>query len=1031
MNYQCKSVGRLVILLLLMLLPNIGSSAEESFKQIQLVPKQAIGSEENIELVIGVPHDYRQRGIKLQQPPCKLINRRKICLRYAFGTRYQILDWIETAQIQGAYISRISLHLMHRLAQKNFDAYFRLFTVVKHNRYYPELTASRNGNPLNNPLDAYYKVLSALTTGDAPPEFSLEFDTHLDASLFAMYQVTKKWLLDNPPDTDGGEHLWTKLIDGLNFMGIRDGNAAADKLIFSGKVTASCRDSAQVKCLDEAGTSDYLVLRKQALGQKPTTEIFGKHISPNDDGYGSDSDAWIADPGNKLALQPVRAFFARNYLSYRHGSGSSRYFRFKLGELFHILRDTVDVPDISERSSRDDLALVLTGGGVKAAYQTRLIDYLYNIDGKGSRFLVNHYRPTGNDNSASLGQGEQPLEVKYVIGTSGGALLGMFVSAFTGGVSDPYTELLWKEAETGKYLNSTKIFPVLDLMRWLSFLVTGLIFAISVTVFSHWGRFREKYMLTPIDSSREIDKAFIIDSDRKNRFLNFSIAWIIFLAVTPWIINYVNGDAYEEHIPAVQGIFYFFYMLVAANTDNHIVRLDVKREVDGGFGFAFIAYLLLGMGLVLGSSIYVFATGQSGAQYVLFPEFLPLRITWPSLTCVTGLLMIAWAMRFWYLEKSPWFKKIKGYDNGLQWSVLLPVAAVVITVVVFLICNYLNLTTPLELTPTFWKWHIPISILIVVLMIYLGFNTDAPAWLREFLEPKMRYLMLPHPAKTILLPFNRISRMMLFLTLAWVWWNVIVAPGLYGNEDAKKFLAKAGNQVIDCSLDKQLTLSTFYVAPATSLEKKLERYFLFEPTESGTGLPYEQQLQISSDNRWTQIDNSDFDNCKEYKAFLSEIAFASGSPFPIFPAHKIAISKKVAVDETASEEWLVDGGYAHNIPIEAARQLGAEKVLVISSSPVNPEETGFRMGKLFSPGLMIQNFTRLIPYFYNRSQIEDVLSAEDMMVAYIAPSNSGGDWPLLTDFRSEVIERLVHEADNDIDRRIGYMQNWGRPRKKE
>ena len=132
-------------------------------------------------------------------------------------------------------------------------------------------------------------------------------------------------------------------------------------------------------------------------------------------------------------------------------------------------------------------------------------------------------------------------------------------------------------------------------------------------------------------------------------------------------------------------------------------------------------------------------------------------------------------------------------------------------------------------------------------------------------------------------------------------------------------------------------------------------------------------------------------------------------------------------DETGSEAW--DDGAAVQSAVRALREaypglliatdvclcayaMGAEKVLVISSSPINPEKTTDDKKGFFNPGLMVQNFTRLIPYFYNRSQIEDVLSAENMMVVNIAPSYDGDDWPLLTDFRPEVIERMVNEAQS-------------------
>jgi predicted patatin/cPLA2 family phospholipase len=125
----------------------------------------------------------------------------------------------------------------------------------------------------------------------------------------------------------------------------------------------------------------------------------------------------------------------------------------------------------------------------------------------------------------------------------------------------------------------------------------------------------------------------------------------------------------------------------------------------------------------------------------------------------------------------------------------------------------------------------------------------------------------------------------------------------------------------------------------------------------------------------------------------------------------------------------VDGGYAHNIPIEAATILGASRILIIRSSPITdvaiPSDNSFAnltIGKLFS------NLQRLVPYFYNRSQVEDVQSAADILVATIAPTGrKDGSWPLLTDIQEKVVKDMFDESDEDISKRIGMIESWGTP----
>src|SRR6185436_9007246 len=111
------------------------------------------------------------------------------------------------------------------------------------------------------------------------------------------------------------------------------------------------------------------------------------------------------------------------------------------------------------RTANREIALVLPGGGVKAAYQTRIVDELYS-----HRYLTNAAVASSNDPST--------LAVRNVIGTSGGALLGYFVSQLRQEPAELF-DILWRV--NGRYLASTDVFGWTDLLRYVSIVFSFLI----------------------------------------------------------------------------------------------------------------------------------------------------------------------------------------------------------------------------------------------------------------------------------------------------------------------------------------------------------------------------------------------------------------------------------------------------------------------------------------------------------------------------------------------------------------------------
>jgi hypothetical protein len=159
-----------------------------------------------------------------------------------------------------------------------------------------------------------------------------------------------------------------------------------------------------------------------------------------------------------------------------------------------------------------------------------------------------------------------------------------------------------------------------------------------------------------------------------------------------------------------------------------------------------------------------------------------------------------------------------------------------------------------------------------------------------------------------------------------------------------------------------------------------------------------------------------------------DAVFASAAPFPIFPAQAVTIGGTGSL--LGQQEWLevsgdlIDGGFAHNVPIDAAASIGASQVLIIRGTP---SETVTDEVEVPLVGRLVQGFGRLAGLMFNLSQRVDNLSAGRLVVASIAPSYERSAAPFLTDFRQSVIDQQLNYAEKDWTERVGRVESWGLP----
>lgn len=331
-----------------------------------------------------------------------------------------------------------------------------------------------------------------------------------------------------------------------------------------------------------------------------------------------------------------------------------------------------------------------------------------------------------------------------------------------------------------------------------------------------------------------------------------------------------------------------------------------------------------------------------------------------------------------------------------------------------------DIVTPLELTGEFWKYLTAISFLAVGTLFLLAAPfppvRDALAYLRE-----------PHPNGTVF--HRRYGRILALAVFALFWWNAVQAPALYGNTAAQKYQRDAITRFNDKTKTHAFTPTARFVTPANRLQQDGTRYFMFLAA-SDTDCPSVENPRASGAT-WS-IYRSDGRTdvpapCRprpQKAEFASDVAFASGSPFPIFPAHVLNETTGAPDDD---QNTYVDGGYSNNVPVDAARAVAAKQVLILeSSNPIPPPPAKARKHAIL--GNLIVNSGRLLPYLFNRSQQIDRLSRNDMFVISLGPtSDHDSEWPPLFDFRPHTISQLRKWAEDDLPKRIGIVESWGRP----
>lgn len=104
-------------------------------------------------------------------------------------------------------------------------------------------------------------------------------------------------------------------------------------------------------------------------------------------------------------------------------------------------------------------------------------------------------------------------------------------------------------------------------------------------------------------------------------------------------------------------------------------------------------------------------------------------------------------------------------------------------------------------------------------------------------------------------------------------------------------------------------------------DDETDLYFVYKAGESG--LPD----GLLKDNRFVSLKDP------ANESILLDVVVGSGSIFPAFEAKKLASVKRMLDKNARTDVSIIDGGFVHNSPIEAAIKLEATHIIMIEASP--------------------------------------------------------------------------------------------------
>ena len=224
-------------------------------------------------------------------------------------------------------------------------------------------------------------------------------------------------------------------------------------------------------------------------------------------------------------------------------------------------------------------------------------------------------------------------------------------------------------------------------------------------------------------------------------------------------------------------------------------------------------------------------------------------------------------------------------------------------------------------------------------------------------------------------------------------------PRLLGSNVTSGSLPEISRDIIQKELIKRdLVITGSMIQTTSASQPDTDLYFIYKAGPDPTLPP-----KLQKDNRFVSL--RDPDNA----SILLDAVIGSGSIFPAFEARQLSGVKRIMDKDVMKDVAIIDGGFVHNSPIEAAVRLDATHIIVIEASPASQPKEEINL---------LNNSVTAFNHLFTQAQLLDARSRRQAEIYTLQPSSpaANGDPFLCTlDFGKNFIDRAVKWGNDDAN----------------